>query len=457
MASIVCLATFLCGAASVSFYPNTNLTDTSGNIIQAHGGTIIQDQNALASGATTWYWFGQDDSTDTDFDGFLGVPCYKSDDGMASWDYLGLALSPTAGTAISDDAVVERPKVLYNAKNDEYVMWFHLDNSDYGLAEVGVATSSSIEGPYTFLSGFSPLGHQSRDMGVYQDPDTDEAYLIFATDDNANLAIALLNDDYTNTTEVVYNFTDVYWEAPGVIKNDDTFYLIVSPQNGWTPTANIYMTASSMSGPWSDYEELAPTEAYTYLSQNAYDLTIVGSEETTFVYFGDRWNGDELFSSTYSFLPLEIDSSGTMTLHNTGGWSLDVETGAWADLSYTSITAAESSSRTTVSCTDDCSGGKAVSMTDSTTFTFTWDGSDGDKIMQVQYTYSGSDNSFLNLGVTVGGVAVAGNVLIESTIAVYTQQAPIPLTLSEGDEVVISLLNWNGDSVLIEGVDIYVE
>lgn len=50
-------------------------------------------------------------------------------------------------------------------------------------------------------------------MTVWQDPDTDEAYLVFATDNNANLAIASLNSDYTNVTAILYNFTNVYWEG----------------------------------------------------------------------------------------------------------------------------------------------------------------------------------------------------------------------------------------------------
>jgi hypothetical protein len=108
-----------------------------------------------------------------------------------------------------------------------------------------------------------------------------------------------------------------------------------------------------------------------------------------------------------------------------------------------------------VSCTDGCAGGKAVSLTSSQTFTFTWDGDAGDKIMQVQYTFSGSSNEFLNIGATVDGEDVTGNVLIESTIDVYTQQAPLSISLSKGSEVVLSLLNYNGDSVLVEGVHIY--
>lgn len=121
------------GAAQAAFYPNVNITDTSGNLIQAHSGAIIQDQNALKQGNNVWYWFGQNDTTDTDGDYFRGVTCYKTTD-FTSWDYLGLALEPIANTNISTSAVVERPKVLYNKKNDEYVMWFHSDNHDYRYA-----------------------------------------------------------------------------------------------------------------------------------------------------------------------------------------------------------------------------------------------------------------------------------------------------------------------------------
>jgi len=38
---------------------------------------------------------------------------------------VGHVLSPQAGTNISDSQIVERPKVIYNEKNEEYVMWFH--------------------------------------------------------------------------------------------------------------------------------------------------------------------------------------------------------------------------------------------------------------------------------------------------------------------------------------------
>lgn len=39
----------------------------------------------------------------------------------------------------------------------------------YGAAQVGVATAKSPCGPYTYKGSWSPLGAESRDMGLFQD------------------------------------------------------------------------------------------------------------------------------------------------------------------------------------------------------------------------------------------------------------------------------------------------
>jgi len=106
-------------AANATFFPTMNMTDTDGNLIQAHGGDIIQSQSGDDS---AWYWFGEDKSGETTSGSFQAVNCYTSTD-FATWDFVGAALSPVAGSNISDTSVVERPKVIYNDKNDEYIMW----------------------------------------------------------------------------------------------------------------------------------------------------------------------------------------------------------------------------------------------------------------------------------------------------------------------------------------------
>lgn len=50
-------------------------------------------------------------------------------------------------------------------------MYLHIDSSDYGEAEVGVATSSSVCGQYSYIDSFRPLDQESRDIGLFKDDD----------------------------------------------------------------------------------------------------------------------------------------------------------------------------------------------------------------------------------------------------------------------------------------------
>lgn len=87
---------------------------------------------------------------------------------------------------LGPDRVVERPHVLYNDDTGKYVLWLHIDDSSYGEAKAGVATSDTVCGDYTYVwvqmsirienkinrknvSGSSqPLGFQSRDLNVFK-------------------------------------------------------------------------------------------------------------------------------------------------------------------------------------------------------------------------------------------------------------------------------------------------
>ena len=40
--------------------------------------------------------------------------------------------------------IVERPKIIYNARTKTYVMYMHVDDPKYQEAKVGVATSSTV-------------------------------------------------------------------------------------------------------------------------------------------------------------------------------------------------------------------------------------------------------------------------------------------------------------------------
>ncbi|CAH7686879.1 glycosyl hydrolase family 43 protein [Phakopsora pachyrhizi] len=299
--------------------PGAEWKDTDGNLIQAHGAGIIKVKD-------TWYWFGEDKTKNNH--AFLGISCYSSRD-LASWKRHPnvLQVSEDDNSALNKNQVIERPKVIYNAKTKKYVMYFHYDSSNYGLAQVGVATSTRVDRDWKFIKAFSPLNSQSRDMSLYQDDDPDKtAYISFASDGNANLKIAKLSEDYLDVVELVYKWDRVFWEATGIVKNNGIYTMLYSKQDGWNPNPNSAMQAYNISGPWQAPTLIAPQNVKTYSSQNTYDFTVKGSEITSFIYAGDRWFPKSLGESTYIWLPLLIQGT-KISLIWADIWSINSKTG----------------------------------------------------------------------------------------------------------------------------------
>lgn len=85
---------------------------------------------------------------------FQNINCYSSTN-LVDWTYQGALLSRTNSiTELSDNRVVERPKVMYNDRTQQYVLWMHIDSSNYGEAKVGVAVGSSVCGRYRKFGRF---------------------------------------------------------------------------------------------------------------------------------------------------------------------------------------------------------------------------------------------------------------------------------------------------------------
>ena len=101
---------------------------------------------------------------------FININCYSSTN-LVEWNYEGALLSRTGSGDTGPSRVIERPKVMFNKKTNKYVLWMHIDSSNYGEAKIGVATGDSVCGKYTYLRSERPLGFESRDSGVYVDDD----------------------------------------------------------------------------------------------------------------------------------------------------------------------------------------------------------------------------------------------------------------------------------------------
>jgi hypothetical protein len=296
-------------------HPGDRWLDDRGVEIQAHGGGILRLKN-------TWYWFGEDRSPSND-PAKRYVACYSSTD-LTHWKYRGQALALSDPENLGPRFVVERPKVFYNARTRTYVMYMHFDDAGYKLARVAVATSKKVDGPYTYLKSFRPLNQESRDIGQFIDDDG-SAYLIFEARPTHGFYIAKLSDDYLSVDKQM-SFVNARLEGGAIVHYQGLYYVMGSHLTGWRANPNVYATAPSLSGPWTEMHDIAPPETNTYDTQSSMLLKVAGSKTTTVIYMGDRWMPGTLWDSRYVWMPVQI-GDGKMTLPKPQPWKIDVRTG----------------------------------------------------------------------------------------------------------------------------------
>lgn len=107
---------------------------------------------------------------------FHNINAYSSTN-LVEWTWEGALLTRGTDGDLGPERIVERPKVVYNAHTDTYVMYMHIDNVDYSEARVGVATCKTVVGSYEYKGSFRPLDCESRDIGLFKDDDG-SAYLL---------------------------------------------------------------------------------------------------------------------------------------------------------------------------------------------------------------------------------------------------------------------------------------
>ena len=197
------------------------------------------------------------DGTDQSLDA-KKVKVHRSVD-LVTWESQrnALSLEKSVSSSInSSGLIIENPKVIYNEKLGKFVMWFHLDDSFYSVAKLGVAYSLNVDGPYTYLGSVSPLNHDSRGMTVWKDDDG-TAYVIYGTRWNTNTVIASLSSDYLTINSKVYEFRNVGWDSFGMLKANGTYYLMASGFNGTETNVNYYVYSESLEGPWTKPQEIS--------------------------------------------------------------------------------------------------------------------------------------------------------------------------------------------------------
>jgi len=288
-----------------------DLTDTQGKIINAHGGGFLKVGNYF-------YWIGENRHDD------VLVSCYRSTN-LLNWEFRGDLLTRQSNPELVD-ANIERPKVIYNTKTKQFVMWMHYEKrSDYSLARAAVAVSSDIEKPFTYQRSFRPFNNMSRDCTLFLEDDG-SAYFFSSARENYDMMMYRLTDDFLDVKEQVTTlWPGGHREAPAIVKRKGYYFMITSGCTGWAPNQAKYAVAKSIRGPWSELTNIG--DATTYHSQSTYILPINGKKESFYLYVGDRWDGKHYFNSKYIFLPLTFKNDITMELPWKDTCNINVITG----------------------------------------------------------------------------------------------------------------------------------
>jgi hypothetical protein len=288
--------------------------DNRGQHVQSHGGGILKRDD-------TYYWFGEDRTRGLSPEKRY-VACYSSTD-LAHWTFRNQVVALTDPANLGGGWVLERPKVFYNAPTKKFVMYAHIDDRSYKFASVAVLTCDTVDGNYQYVKSFRPLDHESRDIGQFIDDDG-TAYLIFE-DRPFGFRIAKLAADYMSLEKEMC-LIPKHMEGGAVVHYQGLYYAIGSALTGWRANPNQFATSTNLSGPWSEFKNIADPKVNTYGSQSTMMVKVTGTKTTTVIFMGDIWRPQTQWDSRYLWMPLEI-GDGKLWLPEPKPWTLDIRTG----------------------------------------------------------------------------------------------------------------------------------
>jgi beta-galactosidase len=340
-----------------SFRPGDVWRDTEGKPINAHGGGLLFHEGV-------YYWYGEFKEGQTyvieankSWGGTRvlagGVSCYSSTN-LYDWKNEGIVLPPVPDQPSHDlhsEKVIERPKVIYNARTQKFVMWFHQDSGSYAAARTAVAVSDTPTGRFRYKGSLRPnagvwpvnvrpqdkvpgeknllardfvVGQMARDQTVFVDDDG-AAYQFYASEGNATLHVSRLTDDYLQHAGRYARILEGRsMEAPAVFKRGKKYYLLASGCTGWAPNAARTAMADHIFGPWTELENpcRGPNADKTFNSQSTYVLRVPGKEDA-FIALFDQWKQWDLEASRYAWLPFRFEKNQPV-LEWQDAWTLNV-------------------------------------------------------------------------------------------------------------------------------------
>ena len=294
-------------------------TDVAGAPLRAQGGSMVWVDGV-------YYWFGQDFRKG----GVGNINVYSSRD-LSHWVFRNAVFQNdvTKNGIAWPHGTLGRPDVLYNAKDQRFVMILAFNPGGECPGAIGGGCRNRVE----FLTSSSPTGDFSLqpdreilwpdqtagdgmgDHGAFLDSDG-AAYLLFITDQcqpqsgscdgvgNAAHSIAKLDAHFTAISSILFTC----WapggnrrEALAMVREGGQYYLFSSQTHGWFSSSTGYKKSATLDGfsctggnlgsGWN----LVPTvpESFannSYNTQHAFVLPVHSASNDEYIYVGDRWS-----------------------------------------------------------------------------------------------------------------------------------------------------------------------
>jgi len=276
------------------------------------------------------YWYKYGDYYDTMPVGDLYI--YKSAD-LLNWQFV--AHYPY---------IAIRPCVLYNALNNNYVMWGNYIGANSSKASF---VSSSPDGPFVQVNLYDTWQSINIDIGdssAFLDPNTGFGYLLTECNGNTDLMVVRLSSDFKSLTNTYALTTSSAGEAATMWTNGPgSYFLMQSGQSNYAPNTCTYQWSSSPLGPWAAYSSagnnpfqaatipqtageiaagLTATPSNSYDTQTCQVLIIPG--RNAFIYCGDRYDSGTNPLPNYRRILLPIvQGSTSFTISWTPTWNLN--------------------------------------------------------------------------------------------------------------------------------------
>ncbi|WP_345802991.1 family 43 glycosylhydrolase [Microbacterium sp. AZCO] len=234
-----------------SIRPGSVWSDTNGNRIQAHGGSMLHHDGRF-------YWYGENKERTTPGSGIWhwGVRCYSSDD-LYNWVDEGLIIPPAPDepdSPLHPAKLMDRPHIIRNERTGKWVCWLKIMTAGHEQTST-VLVADDLLGPYEIVAtGLRPLSMSAGDFDLVVAPDDGKAYYYFERV-HSELICADLTDDYTGVTGYysthfpLHRPPDVR-EAPAYFRRGDRHYLITSGTSAYFPNRSEVAAAETFHGPW---------------------------------------------------------------------------------------------------------------------------------------------------------------------------------------------------------------